>query len=256
MGSGRGLKIRNNDLELALGNIAKQTVFEKFGRNPDIDASPAEDIWNGGGDYTGFPTEVETMEIASSDAADASAGTGARTVKIINLLDSTGAISPDVTVTLNGTTQVSLGALTYSRASRMEVLTTGSGGENAGTLTLRHTSITTNIFAVMPTGANRTAICTYTVPVGYRLFVNYLSARLGRANGSPGSASMTFRAREHGGAFQAITYPEITDSTPYIKDGGFYFEFPARTDIKWRCESASDANNIVSAEFAGILLAD
>ncbi len=125
-------------LEAAMGNLAGVADFEKFGKNSDIDTgTDPEDIWNGGGTYTGFPTSAaETLEIFSSDAADTSAGTGARTVTIYNLLDSTGAESPSITVSLSGTTPVSLGALTYYRGgSRMKVITAGSGGENAGTLT-------------------------------------------------------------------------------------------------------------------------
>ncbi len=251
---GRGLKTRNNDLELALGNIAKQTVFERFGRNSDVDG--AEDVWNGGGTYTGFPPEIETLEIASSDAADTAAGTGARTVKIMNLLDSTGAVSPDVTVTLNGTTQVSLGALTYTRASSMRVLTSGSGGANAGTLTLRHTSQTSNIFAVMPIGLNKTAISAFTVPLGYTLYINERDIRVSRSGNATVSADTSLRFRESGGVFETAVAPSITNHAPYSCVKGTYYKFIAQTDIKWSVDAISASNGIVTSEFNGILIAD
>ncbi len=245
-------------LEVASGNVTGVAIFEKYGKNPDIDTGSApEDIWNGANDYTGFPTgSAETLEIFSSNANDTAAGTGARTVRIFNLLDSTGAEVADVDVSLNGTTAVSLGAgLYYRGGSRMKVLTAGSGGENAGELTLRHTTTTANIFAVMPALNNQTAICAYTVPLGKTLYVNRLNMQLGRANGANGSATMTFRARENGAVFNSVVNPTITNQASYTFSGG-YFMFPARTDLKMRCEDVSDNNTIITAEFGGYLVDD
>ncbi len=246
------------DLAAARGLVPGTAVFEKYGKNPDIDTGTApEDIWNGANDYTGFPTgAAETMEIFSSDANDTSAGTGARTVRIFNLLDDTGAELSNVDVSLNGTTPVSLGAQEYYRGgSRMKVLTTGSGGTNVGTLTLRHTTTTANIFAVMPTLNNQTAICAYTVPLGKTLYINRLNAQMGRASGAAGSATMTFRAREHGAVFNSVANPTITNGLTYNYNAG-YFVFPARTDLKMRCEDVSDNNTIITAEFGGYLIDD
>lgn len=246
------------ELAVARGLISGHTPWSKFGRNTDIDTGTApEDVWEGGGLYTGFPTgAAETMEIASSDAADAAAGTGARTVTISGLLDGDGVAAADVTVTLNGTSQVSLGAGTYSRASRIVVDTAGSGGANAGVLTLRHTSTTANIFAGMPIGRNQTAIMAYTVPVGQTLYVRRMAAHLGRASGGAGSAQIGFLRRPFGGVFQTFRAPELTNSAPYIIDSGRVVVFEARTDILVRVEDVSDDNTMVSAEMDGALIAD
>lgn len=247
-------------LEVAKGNISGHAIFEKFGKNPDIDTgSIPEDIWNGGGLYTGQPTgAAETMEIFSSSANDTAAGTGARTVRIFNLLDGTGAAVSDVDVTLNGTTPVSLGAGTYYRGgSRIKVLTTGSGGSNAGTITLRHTTTTSNIFAVMPVGLNQTSIAAYTVPLGKTLYIDRIEFQLGRANGSAGQAEMSFRNRPHGAdtGYNSAVAPSITNSSSYrLMDT--QLTFPARTDIICRCDDVSDNNSIITAEFSGILVDD
>ncbi|MCP3679416.1 MAG: hypothetical protein GY782_03760, partial [Gammaproteobacteria bacterium] len=201
-------------LRVSQDYLTGSTTHEQDGKNPDIDiASGPEDIWNGANDYTGFPTgSAETMEIFSSDADDTSAGTGARTVKIYNLLDSSGDESADVEVSLNGTTAVSLGAIEYYRGgTHIEVLTAGSSGANEGTLTLRHTTTTANIFAVMPIGNNATAICAYTVPGGKSLYLNYMACQMARASGANGSAIMTFRARPDGGVFNTVINPTITN---------------------------------------------
>ncbi len=238
------------------GDISGVTPFYMYGKNPSISTTTdPEDIWNGGSDYTGFPTgAAEQMEIFSSSALDTITGTGARTVTIFNLMDSTGAALPDITVDLDGTTPVSLGPLSYYRGGTlMKVITAGSGGENAGTLTLRHVTTTANVFAVMPTGQNHTAIGARTVPLGKTLLAR---AQMGmaRANGSPGSATMTLRARENGKVFQAIANPEISHSRDYTSLRGVYFVFPERSDIKFRCEVVSDNNTIVTVEMNGILI--
>jgi len=150
----------------------------KFGRNPNVDnAVTFETIWNGGGIYTGHPTgSAETLEIFSGSANDTAAGSGAQTVKIYNLLDENFNKMPDVTVTLNGVTPVSLGAQTYSRCSKVRVLTAGSTGANEGALTLRHTTTTTNIMAVLPIGYNSTMIVAYTIPNNRIAFIRKVYA--------------------------------------------------------------------------------
>ncbi len=244
---------------VARGEMPGRSIANKYGKNPDIDTGSApEDIWNGGSVYTGFPTgAAEALEIYSSDAADTSAGTGARTVEIYNLLDSTGAAMPNKTVTLSGTTPVDVdGVVAYYRGgSRMKILTAGSGGENAGTLTLRHKTTTANIFAVMPISNNQTAIGAYTVPLGKTLYIDSVNARIGRASGAAGSAVMRLLARPHGGVFNTVINPEVTTEGPYTNDGTWYV-FTERTDIKWNCFSVSDNNTIVTAEFNGILVDD
>jgi len=242
------------ELEVVKGNVVNHADFEKHGKNGDIDIGD-EDIWNGQGLYTGFPTgAAETMEVFSSSVADDIAGTGARTILITNLLDGTGAAVADVEVDLSGTTPVSLGAGTYTRCSRMIILTAGSGGENAGQITLRHTSTTANIFAVMHIGANQTNILAYTVPLGKTLYLNRINFQLARANGSAGSADVSFRVRELGGVFQSKISPTITNSQAYVFENNGWREFVARTDIKGRVDSVSDSNTIVSGDWGGILV--
>jgi|2_EtaG_2_1085320.scaffolds.fasta_scaffold71938_2 hypothetical protein len=247
---------RYEDIPLARaeGDRKGEATFYTFGRNLDIDVGIPEDIWGGGGVYTGFPDVAETMEVFSSVGSDNSTGTGARTVEISNLLDITGAEMPPITVVLNGTTPVSLGAQTYWRASRMKILTAGSNQENNGKITLRHTSTTSNVFAVMPEGNNQTAIACFTVPLGHVLYINYTDLTMARSNGSPGSADMTIRTRPLGGVFNAIRTPAITQGQSYTYDADDYTKLEALTDYKVRCETVSDNNTIISAEIKGVLI--
>ena len=245
-------------LLIARGQITGFTNIDKFGRNDDIDTATApEDIWGGGGMYTGFPTgSAETLEIFSSSVNDDLVGTGARTVKVTNLLDGTGASVADVEVDLDGTTAVSLGAGTYYRASRIVVIDAGSTGSNEGTLTLRHTTTTANIFAQVPIGHNQTSIMCSTVPLGQTLYIHRMYVSMARASGAAGSAKVGFLVRPNGEVFQTKRVPDVTNSQPYafIADG--YIAIPARADYKWHCFSVSDNNSVISAEIDGILIDD
>ncbi len=241
--------------EAALGNVIGIELFQQFGRNPNIGTAAAEDVWNGGGLYTGQPTgAAETMEIFSSSVNDIAAGSGAITVEISQILDGTGVQADPVTVTLNGTTPVSLGVLTYNRSTKIKVLTAGATGSNEGTLTLRHTTTTANIFAVMPIAANETTIFAYTVPLGKTLLINSGSVQMARASGAAGSAAISFRARPLGGVYNTIVSPEISNSSGFTVNGKNYILFEERTDIKLRVDSVSDNLTIVTGNIRGLLV--
>jgi len=242
-------------LEVAKGNVVGHSFNTKFGRNPDIDVGP-EDIWNSGGTYTGQPlhsASAETVEVFSSDAADTSVGTGARTVLITGLDSNWDEISE--TITLNGVTGVT-SANSYHRLYRIKVLTAGSGAGNAGTLTCRHTTTTANIFAVLPVGQNQTTIAAFTVPAGYTAIILRIKNQIGRTNGSAGSADYSLRIREEDGVYGAVRYETITTNFPdsYDLRGGIVL--PAKTDVKVRCESVSDTNTAFSSAIEYILIAD
>jgi hypothetical protein len=81
-------------------------------------------------------TSNAQRSIASANANDTAAGTGARTVKI-TYLTSTGTGPFTETVTLNGTSYVNTTATDICYIEQIEVITAGSGGTNAGILTLK-----------------------------------------------------------------------------------------------------------------------
>lgn len=245
--------------QIALGLVPGYSIFEKHGRHPGISTGSAEDVWNGTGLYTGQPTgAAETLEISSSSDLDTvTSGSGAWTVEISNLLDGDKAKMPNIVVALDGNpagagSWVSLGAALYTRGTRIRVLTGGSGGSNAGVITLRHTTTTTNIFGVVPIGANRTALAAYTVPEGYTLLMDGLLMQMTRTLGGAGSAQMSFRARKEGNVFETVVPPEISDHQDYVLQGSYIFT--QKTDIKARCEDASANGTILIAEMSGILV--
>jgi hypothetical protein len=109
--------------------------------------------------------------IKSSSANDTAAGTGARSVKITYFDASLNGPFTE-TITLNGTTAVNTVSTTMAFIEKMEVATVGSGGGNAGTLTLTTTTggAGSTIGTVMA-GDNRTFWTHHYVPVGKSCYV-------------------------------------------------------------------------------------
>jgi len=85
--------------------------------------------------YTEQTTNAQ-RSIASANANDTAAGTGARTVQI-EYFDQTGAGPFTEDVTLNGTTYVNTVATNICFIESIKVITAGSGGVNAGIITLK-----------------------------------------------------------------------------------------------------------------------
>lgn len=81
-------------------------------------------------------TSNAQRSIVSSSASDASAGTGARTVKI-TYLTSTGAGPYTETLTMNGTTPVNTVATNICFIEQIDVLTIGSNASNVGKISLK-----------------------------------------------------------------------------------------------------------------------
>jgi hypothetical protein len=112
--------------------------------------------------YTEQTTDAQRRLISSS-ANDTAAGTGARTVKI-TYFNSTGAGPFTETVTLNGTTAVNTVATNIRFIEQIEVLTAGSGGANAGTISIQTLAAVT--FGSIAIGDNQTFWCHHYIPTG------------------------------------------------------------------------------------------
>ena len=242
--------------KVALDLVANRYINTKFGRNAGIGtATTPEDIWQGGDVYTGQPTSgsPETVEVFSSDGADAPAGTGALTIRFSGLKTTTSTAYETEDVTLNGVTAVPT-TTTWWRINRAYVLTAGTGGANAGDITIRHTTTTANVFAVMPAGFNQTQIAAWTVPYNNTAIIKRVRTSISRASGAAGSANITIRVRKPGEVFQAKQNLEVTTSSPASISffGGMVLS--SMSDIKIRVESVSDNATIAEAAFEYFLI--
>ncbi len=223
-------------------------IVNKFGRNDDIDTgSVPEDVWHGGGVYTGFPTgSPETIEVLSANANDTADGSGARTV-ILQGLDSNGNELSEI-VTLNGTTPVTT-TNTWTRMNRAIVLTSGADNQNfnAGDITARGSDDNSNVYMVMPAGTNQTQIACYTVPAGKTLYFKNFYVEMSRSSGT--SASGGIWVRENGASPRIIRQFSISQNSAFNKSfiGGLVF--PELTDFAVRVTSVSSNNASVTASF-------
>lgn len=133
------------------------------GRNADADTG--DDVWDGSAAYP-FPAAAAATTIVSSDANDdgndpEALGTGARTVTVRGLDSAYAEI--EETATLNGTAAVTL-TKQYLRINSAVVATAGSGGVNAGAISIKHD---TTVLAQIVAGFNRTLQAIYTLPADW-----------------------------------------------------------------------------------------
>ena len=236
------------------GLIPGHKMVTIFGRNPDIDiGSVPEDVWNGGGTYTGQPIQsaAETIQITSSSVDDAAGGLGARTLRVFGLDENFDLAQEDFT--MNGLVPV-VSVTLWKRVYLAEVLTAGATAINIGDITIRHSITAANVFATLPAGQGKTTLAVFTVPRNKTYFIKRLKNQIGRANGSAGSIQYSLRIRPEGGVYNAERFETITTnfSDSYTLVGAILVQ--EKSDIKVTVETCSDNNTQISAVFEGILI--
>jgi hypothetical protein len=125
-----------NIYRVAAGRCPGMSFVEFVARNPDVDTGTVPETVGPTGGVLTFRAAAAVVEVVSSSADDdgSPAGTGAWTIRIDGLDANWDMISE--TVTLNGTTAVAT-VQEFLRINMVEVTTAGTGGVNAGNITLR-----------------------------------------------------------------------------------------------------------------------
>ena len=174
------------------------------------------------------------------------ADTGAAVMRLPKILNADYEKQTTRYVILNGTTGVTV-TVDGFRCSRGQVVLAGSTGANEGTLTARQITTTANVFMVMPVGANQTQIAADTVPAGKERMLKRIRVSIVRANGSPGSGTVSLRVRRRGEVFVAARIFDIQTGagTNFELLGGILLS--EGTDFKFRVEDVSDGNTIAEA---------
>ncbi len=196
----------------------------------------------------------ETTNVAGDTYRVATtASTGLAVARIDLALDGDYAEAREYIV-LNGTTVVDT-TTQFLRASRSHGVLAGTGGVNAGTITMRQKTTTANVFIQMPVGYNQTTIVAYTVPAGKKGYLLKWFASIAKKQAGFSDFRLLFA---HFGEPLRVQeeYTVATTGSSMVtrqwlgpKDG-----IRPRTDIVVVADSSVD-NNAVSSGF-DILLVD
>ena len=242
--------IEANRINQNLGAVPGYTRVALLGHNPDIPAATAEDVWEGGGNYP-LLAAASQLEVVSTSASDAAAGTGARTVLIQGLDANWLPISE--TVTLNGTTPVTT-VNSYLRVNLMTTTSAGSGGQNAGDLTLRVAGGgTTQSIARAGYGFGRQAV--YTVADNTSLFCGSFNFTVLTPNNTIFSAVFGIQQVSGTGNRRIPIEFQVTSNVPYLHLTQFGLSFAARTTVILRVTTTGQNNTNVTAAAECMLVA-
>lgn len=218
----------DSGLLIVTGGFPGYSVINKFGSNEDVDGP--EDIWDGGGDYTGQPTSgFGTGQLVSTSASDAPAGIGARTIQIVGLDENFN--TKNELVTLNGLTPVNTVG-NFSRVFAANVQIAGTNSTNVGDITIRQTATPTNVFSVVGAGLGAARVSSYTVPAGHTAYlINY------RAQVYCNTANQVkFAINRRSFGMSRLTQLAFTASTAFPIEVSLYggLRLPEKTDIMIR----------------------
>ncbi len=141
-----------------------------LGQTPSA-GTTANPIWGVGGSTSYVQLLVATpLEIVSSSANDAAAGTGARTVRVNGVELIAGVYSNfSEVLTLNGVTPVPLVHTSAVAINSSEIVTAGSGATNAGNIDVRAVtgSLIKSRIASNAEAVGKSQDFIFTIPTGY-----------------------------------------------------------------------------------------
>ena len=238
-------------LQVARGQIPGHRCVTIFGFNGDVDQAEVT-VWPYSGLMT-HPAAAIAMKVSSSNAADASAGTGARTVLIQGLDAGFNEISE--AVTLNGQTAV-VTTKSFLRVNYATVETVGSGQSAAGDIYIGTGTVTAGVpatvYNLIKFNYNDTVTGHYTVPAGY---TGYLMQGMFTAGQLSGSTSIQ-------GRLLSSTADGIRRTTAIVTlnngTADYAFEYPLQIPEKTDIEATvigSANNNSCSSMFVILLIA-
>ena len=241
-----------DEIAISSNRVEGERVITKQGCNFDVDA--AEDIWDGGGDYTGFSdAAAETFQIVSTNPADSSGGTGARTLLLFYLNDdyemfnSNGAFLTEV-VTLNGTTPVTTTA-TGKRVWYAYVTSSGSDKSNAGDITISWSTTTSVVFSVIRAGYSAMLSTAFTVPAGFSATLHRFSASM--LDNTANNATMCVKSERFGSNtfVQDQLFTISTESGTDRRIWGGRATYPEKTNMVLRCTDIDNINGIITGSY-------
>lgn len=235
---------------IASGFIGGYSIVNRFGFNPDIDNGQSEDVWEHGGDYTGFPgITPELVAVSSSDANDSSAGTGCRSITIFGL--DADFNSKNENIALNGLSNVS-SVGTYSRVFRVQCLTAGSALINVGDVTAKYATTASVVFARMAAGKGNSQGSFYTIPAGHTGYLISYTVQLNA--GQNQGAGVAIKIIPSNQAMRQAREFFAHSGIPFRYDIYGGIRFSEKTDFVFRIMSAGSNNQSASVTWDMILV--
>lgn len=242
-------------LDESRGTHGDRSSVQKFGRNPDVAAATEEDIWSAGGAYTGFLTAASAVRIKTGgNAADDSAGAGARKVLIVGLDENWTQAQEEVTTA--GTSASSPTSTTFIRVFRAYVTDAGAyGAANTGDVTIETTGGA--VVALIAAGRGQTQLAVYTVPAGKTAYCRRTGASV---DGAKATTVYYYQRRNADVVAAPFTGKRLWKayeglSGPIESEFSSYPSFPAKTDI-WAAAVGPAGGAGVSASFDLVLVDD
>ena len=220
-------------LEISRGNINGISGINKFGHNGEVTtASDPEDLWEGGGLYTGYPTLARALTIVSGSDLDTIGGTGVRSVEVQGLDANWNLLTE--TVVIEGTDSVVTSG-TFIRVFRVKSIAVGTGGVNAGAITVTLDNAADTTMAVIAVGEGQTMQCIYTVPLGKTAYLTQIQVSVAKGAGASAvGARVTLFSRAFGESWLVKDEAEvITHGSAWVRKFIPYAtSFAEKSDIR------------------------
>jgi hypothetical protein len=240
---------RDYVVDVASGSVPNATLVTAFGYSANTGNVTNVNVWETADVWTAL-TAVSTMELLSSSANDAAAGTGCRSVLTQGLDANYNQISEFVTP--NGTSVVAL-VNSYIVINNSTCVSAGSGNNNAGNITTRVTGAGSQQ-GYIAAGAGASRHGRFTVPAGYTLVLENFFL-MGNKSGNPNSSVSTIVdiILPGGTRFQGLplTIPNGSNPTITVPTGVVITE---KQTIAFRIGSVSTIGIDISVGTSGVLV--
>ena len=233
------------------GDFPAFSSIHKFGLNPSVSTTD-EDIWAGGGSYSGFITAAAAVRIkAGGNANDTAAGSGARSITIIGLDENFNDASE--TVVTAGASASAATTTTFIRVFRAYVEACGTyTANNTGDITIETTGGV--VMAIILATYGQTQLAIYTIPASFTGYLVRMSCDVDRAQGgavnlwqrqSADDSTAPMKAKRLVSRRVGVTGPSETIFSVPIA-------LPAKTDF-WASGASATGTTVIAVEFNIIL---
>ncbi len=240
---------RDYIVDAAIGIIPNTSLVTVFGYSSNTGNVTNVNVWETQDAWT-FLTTASTMELLSSSANDAAAGTGCRSA-LVEGVDTNFAKISEVVVP-NGVSTVAL-TLTYKVINNVTCITSGSGFVNAGNITVRVTGAGSQQGYILA-GSGTSRHGRFTVPAGYTFVIKNIFLLANKAGNQATTAIINVVLRLPDGTIihgLPETVPNGSNPTITIPTGAPIGE---KTTVSFQIGSVSTTGIDISVGASGVLI--